>query len=542
MLLGADAAQAANAFSELQSSAFQGCFEVLSSGICLHEGSNCIVNSLQVSPVPHIGDAAFTMHVSAQVSTSSSSSDFVDNEEDYTVIRVGSSLGLLADAQYGGGAFPQPAVEHLAQLLASRMTGLPPGLGLPSAPLPSGQSPKSAMTWTNSSQALPAGGVGVWDYSTNSLLAYVAPNGGQRGATEALTASGWTRLSPLHPPQVTAEAIGYDQTNGQAVLLGTFAGAQQTWLWNGSDWSKYGGASPPYRTNTSEAFDASSGRLVLFGGSNQQGGDLGDTWTWDGRGWQELTTSPGPLPRGHAALAYSPGENGLVLFGGDTTTGTMYTDTWLLAGDSWTKAPTKSTPPGGVYWMVTLPEAGVALLLGWTSGGRWEQWSFDSTTTNWEPTVSPGTPTVMNLWPVVEPLGNSYDALYVLPQDSEEAGDGWVGIYHSLAAEPTTACPVVDIQNEPTNGFQLLVVGSDQETDVDESENSDNTWDVEYRNRDAVWSRDQPRAGCGRRITRRKSLLEERLRPRFGIPLLGVPRPHRSRLRFHQSSQFGAAA
>jgi hypothetical protein len=58
---------------------------------------------------------------------------------------------------------------------------------------------------------------------------------------------------------------------------------------------------------------------------------LGDTWTWDGTDWTEVTPAVSPSARSWAAMAGT--EDGVVLFGGQGLRG----DTWVWDGTSWTQ-------------------------------------------------------------------------------------------------------------------------------------------------------------------------------------------------------------
>jgi hypothetical protein len=63
-------------------------------------------------------------------------------------------------------------------------------------------------------------------------------------------------------------------------------------------------------------FDAQRGRTLLFGGYNfGLGGELGDTWEYDGN-WQRVTAATPPSPRGNHAMAYDLRRGLVVLFSG----------------------------------------------------------------------------------------------------------------------------------------------------------------------------------------------------------------------------------
>ncbi|TMD06014.1 MAG: hypothetical protein E6J01_08655 [Chloroflexi bacterium] len=99
---------------------------------------------------------------------------------------------------------------------------------------------------------------------------------------------------------------------------------------------------PSPRANAALAYDATRGKLVLFGGGAATW--LGDTWTWDGRAWQQESPALSPSPRGAAAMAYDPTSGLVVLFGG-ISGGSGATDTWVWNGTTWTQLHPSATPP-----------------------------------------------------------------------------------------------------------------------------------------------------------------------------------------------------
>lgn len=83
------------------------------------------------------------------------------------------------------------------------------------------------------------------------------------------------------------------------------------------------------------AFDDARGVVVLFGGvTSASGGELGDTWEWDGAAWTRRPAG-GPIARHGHAMAYFP-QVGVVLHGGvNDNNGEYYADTWKWDGVAW---------------------------------------------------------------------------------------------------------------------------------------------------------------------------------------------------------------
>lgn len=68
------------------------------------------------------------------------------------------------------------------------------------------------------------------------------------------------------------------------------AASAEAWIWEQGDWRRTE-APPPRRRGAAAAYDAGRDRVVLFGG-NTSAGLLGDTWEWDGAGWENILPSP----------------------------------------------------------------------------------------------------------------------------------------------------------------------------------------------------------------------------------------------------------
>ena len=64
---------------------------------------------------------------------------------------------------------------------------------------------------------------------------------------------------------------------------------------------------PPARAGAAMAYDAATGTAVLFGGNNP-GGQLGDTWTWDGTTWTQQAPVPSPPPPVQRGDGLRPGH------------------------------------------------------------------------------------------------------------------------------------------------------------------------------------------------------------------------------------------
>src|SRR5262245_59398026 len=71
---------------------------------------------------------------------------------------------------------------------------------------------------------------------------------------------------------------------------------------------------PSNRSHGALAYDALRGRLVLFGGYNEVGTRLGDTWEFDGTEWlPTIPMAPLPVPRSDFALVFDAKRGRTVL-------------------------------------------------------------------------------------------------------------------------------------------------------------------------------------------------------------------------------------
>jgi hypothetical protein len=81
-------------------------------------------------------------------------------------------------------------------------------------------------------------------------------------------------------------------------------------------------------------YDPSRSAMVLFGGEyGSSFTALGDTWTWDGTTWTQLTLSPSPPARSGHGMTYDPVRQRVVLYGGYGTS--TLTDLWELGPNGW---------------------------------------------------------------------------------------------------------------------------------------------------------------------------------------------------------------
>jgi hypothetical protein len=143
-----------------------------------------------------------------------------------------------------------------------------------------------------------------------------------------------------HPSRRFGHVMAFDQAAKAMVLFGGSAGDEvlsDTWLWNGKKWSRFRGECPPPRTGAQLAYDSGRKRIVLFGGTDfDRHVVFGDTWEWDGRRWRRKATE-GPPSRFYAAMDYDSVRRQVILFGGNKANDVSSSEKWSAGrlGDTW---------------------------------------------------------------------------------------------------------------------------------------------------------------------------------------------------------------
>jgi sugar lactone lactonase YvrE len=227
--------------------------------------------------------------------------------------------------------------------------------------------------------------------------ALASPNAcfGQAAAPYLTTT--WAQASPAtSPPGRIFATMAYDAANGTVVLFGGAGGGgnlADTWTWNGSTWTQQTPAtSPPARYGSAMAYDAANGTVVLFGGYGS--GGLADTWTWNGTTWTHQSPSTSPPARWGATMAYDAATGTVLLFGGYGGPGAFLADTWTWNGTTWTQQSPAASPPARQYSTAGYDAATGTVVLfggGGVSSLLNDTWTWNgSTWTQQSPAASPG--------------------------------------------------------------------------------------------------------------------------------------------------------
>ena len=157
----------------------------------------------------------------------------------------------------------------------------------------------------------------------------------------------WSQKEDVGPSQRREHAMIYDSNNKRVLLFGGTTGpfnnlqpSGDTWQWDGAGWEQVADTGPSPRFGHTMAYDSARQKTVLFGGT----GSLlsasiwfKDTWEWDGSEWTQVADT-GPLARQNHAMVYDSARQKTVLFGGFTAQGPMsFNDTWEWDGSEWTQ-------------------------------------------------------------------------------------------------------------------------------------------------------------------------------------------------------------
>ena len=235
------------------------------------------------------------------------------------------------------------------------------------------------------------GGLVGYDYNNGS------PTGTDLDETWAFDGTAWTRLSPAQAPSPRSAVAFVQAPQGGLLLHGgrdiaTDLPRSDVWHFDGGQWSP-AVAGPPPRYWPAFAYDSVHDEVVVFGGGDFEfsrliGGELGDTWVYDGARWVERTPNPEkPARRSSQRIARNEDTGELVMHGGSAVgPGTLLGDTWTWNTNRWVATATTGPPAMSFHVMAWDPANRRVMLVERTARRTWEldgaQWNLvdDSTT------------------------------------------------------------------------------------------------------------------------------------------------------------------
>jgi hypothetical protein len=164
--------------------------------------------------------------------------------------------------------------------------------------------------------------------------------------------------SQCGPPARSRHAMAYDAARDQVVLFGGRNGNasfRDTWSFTlAGGWKELctprcpaDGSpccSPPdARAEHALAFDSVRSVIVLFGGKDEAGHVLGDTWEWNGEAWSMAHPLLSPDARSNHAM--SGGADGVILYGGRKDAVISSDALWFWDGLDWIQAKSEGVAP-----------------------------------------------------------------------------------------------------------------------------------------------------------------------------------------------------
>lgn len=168
------------------------------------------------------------------------------------------------------------------------------------------------------------------------LFGGMSEAGGFNSETWEYDGNGWTLRSTVRMPLARLyHSMAYDESRHRIVVAGGTDEAgnilDDTWEYDGTDWIETTPSfAPSARLGQGLAYHALSRRVVMFGGSQDQyfTEQLDDTWEYDGSEWLETTPAASPAARSRPALVYETVSGRILMFGGLDQSGGHLSETW----------------------------------------------------------------------------------------------------------------------------------------------------------------------------------------------------------------------
>ena len=198
----------------------------------------------------------------------------------------------------------------------------------------------------------------------------------------------WKQVADTGPPVRELHRMAFDKSRGVIVLFGGWTGyggeLGDTWEWNGATWTqRFPATLPGKRLGHAMAYDSRRRVVVMFAGQPETGGMPNDTWEWDGTNWTEIFPATSPERRYGHAMVYDKKRRKVVLYGGFNG-GQSLNDTWLWDGVDWVQRFPQTDP--GVrqdHAMAYDSARGITILFG---GMIYDgaTWVYDTSTWEWD--------------------------------------------------------------------------------------------------------------------------------------------------------------
>jgi hypothetical protein len=150
----------------------------------------------------------------------------------------------------------------------------------------------------------------------------------------------WRQLSKEGPDSRGHFGYVYDPSHEQILLYGGYASTvtDEFWVWKDGTWREVDFPGPGNLSHFGMAYDTTANALYIFGGATSTStfsSLTNKTWVLQDGKWKELRPTPSPSKRGGPAMAYDPVRKRIVLYGGFNASRKNLGDTWEWDGQGW---------------------------------------------------------------------------------------------------------------------------------------------------------------------------------------------------------------
>jgi hypothetical protein len=150
----------------------------------------------------------------------------------------------------------------------------------------------------------------------------------------------WKKLSDTGPESRGHFGFVYDPAHEQILLYGGYASTvtDEFWVWKDNAWEQIDFPGPGNLSHFGMAYDTDANALYTFGGATSTStfsSLINKTWLLTNGKWRELKPTNSPSARGGPAMGYDPVRKRIVLYGGFDASRDNLGDTWEWDGSGW---------------------------------------------------------------------------------------------------------------------------------------------------------------------------------------------------------------
>lgn len=237
--------------------------------------------------------------------------------------------------------------------------------------------------------------VGTYDSDRKRLILVC-----QDSAVHEFDGTTWTSFTTFEelPSPRRSRGIAYDPVLKRTVTYGGNAGSEfyrDTWTWNGTRWTEVTGKTAFYRSLPAMFYDPTLRKVVMYGGIGRReregtGVRFGDTWSFNGTDWVEITSANSPPPRYAASVALDPTTNLTHMFGGKNEDEQFTNEHFVWNGTRWEEVEFPNVPSprqaAGFTWDPSLQM--LTLFGGFNGAHKSDVWRL--TPSGWQPEEDTG--------------------------------------------------------------------------------------------------------------------------------------------------------